>query len=170
MRKTVLFILILLFLSLLIPAFAEQGSYCDPVPQDLAGLIEDVPQDCIVLNAPDGTVHAYIILEYGSSLEGYRLTGEEWESVISGGDVLNYRSDARFIRHQAGQTRPDGTPYGGRSGFRRRRRGRHLRQLSLGRGILFPLRLERSGSLQRACDDPGNRTAILPGREHRSGV
>ena len=117
MRKTVLFILILLFLSLLIPAFAEQGSYCDPVPQDLAGLIEDVPQDCIVLNAPDGTVHAYIILEYGSSLEGYRLTGEEWESVISGGDVLNYRSDARFIRHQAGQTRPDGTPYGDDQGF-----------------------------------------------------
>ena len=117
MRKSVILFLFLLISSLLFSVSAEQNNYSDPVPQDLTGMIEGVPQDCIVLDAPDGTVHAYIIQEYGSSLEGYRLIGGEWETVVSGGDVLNCRSDAKFVRHQADQQRPDGTPYGDDQGF-----------------------------------------------------
>ena len=117
MRKSVMLFLFLLISSLLFSVSAEQNNYSDPVPQDLTGMIEGVPQDCIVLDAPDGTVHAYIIQEYGSSLEGYRLIGGEWETVVSGGDVLNCRSDAKFVRHQADQQRPDGTPYGDDQGF-----------------------------------------------------
>ena len=98
-------------------AFAEQNNYCDPIPQDLITMIEGVPQDCIVFDAPDGTVHAYIIEEYGSSLDGYRLTEGQWEMIVGGGDVLNYRDDARFVRHQANQLRPDGTAYGDAQGF-----------------------------------------------------
>ena len=98
-------------------AFAEQNNYCDPIPQDLITMIEGVPQDCIVFDAPDGTVHAYIIEEYGSSLDGYRLTEGQWEMIVGGGDVLNYRDDARFVRHQTNQLRPDGTAYGDAQGF-----------------------------------------------------
>ena len=80
-------------------------------------MIEGVPQDCIVFDAPDSTVHAYIIEEYGSGLDGYRLTEGQWEMIIGGGDVLNYRDDARFVRHQANQLRPDGTAYGDAQGL-----------------------------------------------------
>ena len=98
-------------------AFAEQNNYCDPIPQDLITMIEGVPQDCIVFDAPDGTVHVYIIEEYGSSLDGYRLNKGQWEMIVGGSDVLNCRDDARFVRHQANQLRPDGTTYGDDQGF-----------------------------------------------------
>ena len=80
-------------------------------------MIEGVPQDCIVFDAPDGTVHAYIIEEYGSGLDGYRLNKGHWEMVIGSNDVLNRRDDARFVRHQANQLRPDGTAYGDAQGL-----------------------------------------------------
>ena len=117
MKKSVLLFLLLLLSSLLLCAFAEQGNYCDPVPQGLADLIEGTPQDCIVFNAPDGSVQAYIITECASGLDGYRLTDGQWEMMLGGGDVLDYRSDARFVRHQPDQLRPDGVPYGDSQGF-----------------------------------------------------
>lgn len=117
MRKHISLLLILFLSFLFLSATAEQSNYCDPIPPDLIGLIDGIPQDCIVFDAPDGSVHAYIIEQYGSSLDGYYLTGGQWETVISGGDVLNYRSDAKFVRHQPDQLRPDGTPYGDDQGF-----------------------------------------------------
>ena len=120
MKRIFTVLLIALLLHTFSPyfvAFAEQNNYCDPIPQDLITMIEGVPQDCIVFDAPDGTVHAYIIEEYGSSLDGYRLTEGQWEMIVGGGDVLNYRDDARFVRHQANQLRPDGTAYGDAQGF-----------------------------------------------------
>ena len=117
MRKRIALLLILFLSSLLFSATAEQSNYCDPIPSDLIGMIDGMPQDCIVFDAPDGSVHAYIIEEYGSSLNGFSLTSGQWETVISGGDVLNYRSDAKFVRHQPDQRRPDGMPYGDNQGF-----------------------------------------------------
>ena len=117
MRKRIALFLILFLSFLLFSATAEQSNYSDPIPPDLTGMIDGKPQDCIVFDAPDGSVHAYIIEEYSSSLDGYSLTGGQWETVISGGDVLNYRSDARFVRHQPDQLRSDGTPYGDDQGF-----------------------------------------------------
>ena len=117
MKRFIAVILMLLEAAFLINTFAEPFHTGDPVPQDLMHMMEGVPQDCIVLDAPDGTVHAYIIQEYGSSLDGYRLSGGQWETVVSGNDVLNSRSDAKFIRHQADQLRPDGTSYGDDQGF-----------------------------------------------------
>ena len=117
MKRFILVMLMLIAATFLINGFAEAGNTGDPVPQDLIQMMDGIPQDCIVLDAPDGTVHAYIIQEYGSSLDGYRLNGGHWEVVVSGGDVLNSRSDAKFVRHQADQLRPDGTPYGDDQGF-----------------------------------------------------
>ena len=117
MKRFIPLILTLLAAAFLINAFAEPGNTGDPVPQDLIHMTDGIPQDCIVLDAPDGTVYAYIIQEYGSSLDGYRLNGGQWETVVSGGDVLNSRGDAKFVRHQADQLRPDGTPYGDDQGF-----------------------------------------------------
>ena len=117
MKRFVSVILMLLAATFLFGAFAEPDNTVDPVPQDLMHRLDGIPQDCIVLDAPDGTIYAYIIQEYGSSLDGYRLNDGQWETVISGNDVLNSRSDAKFIRHQADQLRPDGTPYGDDQGF-----------------------------------------------------
>lgn len=117
MRKRIALLLILFLSSLLFSATAEQSNYCDPIPSDLIGMIDGMPQDCIVFDAPDGSVHAYIIEEYGSNLNGFSLTSRQWETVISGGDVLNYRSDAKFVRHHPDQRRPDGMPYGDNQGF-----------------------------------------------------
>ena len=64
MKRLIVLLLAVLLLpifSLCFVASAEQGNYCDPIPQDLIGMIEGVPQDCIVFDAPDGSVHAYII-------------------------------------------------------------------------------------------------------------
>ena len=77
MKRIITVLLVALLLHTFSPyfvAFAEQNNYYDPIPQDLITMIEGVPQDCIVFDAPDGTVHAYIIEEYGSGLDGYRLT------------------------------------------------------------------------------------------------
>ena len=120
MKRIITVLLVALLLHTFSPyfvAFAEQNNYCDPIPQDLIPMIEGVPQDCIVFDAPDGTVHAYIIEEYGSGLDGYRLNKGHWEMVIGSNDVLNRRDDARFVRHQANQLRPDGTAYGDAQGF-----------------------------------------------------
>ena len=84
MKRLIVVLLVVLLLhmfSLHFFASAEQNNYCDPIPQDLISMIEGVPQDCIVFNAPDGTVQAYIIEEYGSSLDGYRLTEGQWEMI-----------------------------------------------------------------------------------------
>ena len=110
--------IVLLLLSMM-PALvsAEQNNYCDPVPSSLLPEIDGIPQDCIVFDAPDGLTHVFLITELGSWLEGYRLVDGQWEQVIGGADAAKGSADNRFVRHQADQLRPDGTPYGDNQGF-----------------------------------------------------
>ena len=118
--KKLLPAILFLFLLAVMPALgsAEQNSYCDPFPSSLRAVTGDeIPQDCIVLNAPDGTTHVVLIVETGSWLECYRLAGGEWEQVFGGNDAANGSAESRFVRHRADQLRPDGTPYGDDQGF-----------------------------------------------------
>lgn len=118
MRKLFSAILVLLLLAVLpLLGSAEQSAYCDPIPDSLRPLIDGVPQDCLVLNAPDGATHAVLIAELGSGLECYRLSGGQWEQIFGGLDAADGATDTRLVRHQADQLRPDGTPYGDDQGF-----------------------------------------------------
>ena len=83
MRK-IIPVLLLLALLLVCSGLADENGFCDPVPDTLSPLLESAPQDCLVLHAPDGTMHAYLISEGGWMLEGYRLKAGEWECVCSG--------------------------------------------------------------------------------------
>ncbi len=117
MKKLIFVILILSLLAWFGTVSAEQNWYCDPIPADLADLPEGTPEDCIVLTAPDGSTHVYLIGEYGCSLDAYRRNSGEWELIVSGGEALQDFGNARFVRHQADQLRPDGTPCGDDQGF-----------------------------------------------------
>ena len=51
---------VLLFLAMLTlcSALADENGLCDPVPDTLAPLLEGVPQDCLVLDAPLDIINA----------------------------------------------------------------------------------------------------------------
>ena len=118
MKKLIPAILILLMLAVM-PALgsAEQNNYCDPVPASLLPEIDGIPQDCIVLDAPDGSTQVVLITELGYGLECYRLSDGQWEQVFGGLDAADGSTEARLVRHRADQLRPDGTPYGDDQGF-----------------------------------------------------
>lgn len=112
-KLCMLFVLALLLCG---AALADQNGFCDPIPEDFQAFDAADIQDCIAFDVPDGARHVYLITQYGS-LCGYRLIEGEWRCVISGAALEGQGDALYFRRHQAGQTRPDGSAYADSLGF-----------------------------------------------------
>lgn len=115
-RWMIVFSLLILSLLLFSPALADTNDFCDPLPESLSPLLESVPKDCVVFSAPDGTTRAFLILDEGWSLQGYTLKDGQW-ILDTDSTPMDGHLDVYFVRHQAGQIRPDGSAYMDDQGF-----------------------------------------------------
>lgn len=115
-RWMIVFSLLILSLLLFSPALADTNDFCDPLPESLSPLLESVPKDCVVFSAPDGTTRAFLILDEGWSLQGYTLKDGQWILDTDSTPMVGHL-DVYFVRHQAGQIRPDGSAYMDDQGF-----------------------------------------------------
>ncbi|MBQ9251912.1 MAG: SH3 domain-containing protein [Clostridia bacterium] len=118
MMKKWMIVFFLLFFTLLSfsPALADANGFCDPVPDSLTTLLDSDPNDCVVFSAPDGTTRVFLILDEGWSLKGYTQKDGQWIRDVDSTPMEGYR-DVHFVRHQAGQLRPDGSAYMDDQGF-----------------------------------------------------
>lgn len=121
-KGLLLLILLLICLALTQGALAERG-FCDPVPQEIAEEIrrrgEDPAtiQDCVLLSGEGMEKQAFVLGQYGYSLDSWEWNGSAWQSVMQTSGLDYGDENAYFSRHEAGQERVPGLPWPDGRGF-----------------------------------------------------